>query len=179
MNNVSFETERLFGIPLSVENYASFERNEEPKWVGITNPYRHLIEGPSPLRHRIPKVKANPAFAEIGIILAVTKSDREIIGSAGFHNFPDSDGMIEVGYGIVDEKQGQGFGQELLLGMWRMIIKRDDVKILRYTVAPDNGPSVHIVEKYGFEKVGEQMDPEDGLELIYEKSVEDFLSGGR
>ena len=179
MNNVSFETERLFGIPLSVENYASFERNEEPKWVGITNPYGHLIEGPSPLRHRIPKVKANPAFAEIGIILAVLKTTKEIIGSAGFHNFPDSDGMIEVGYGIVDEKQGQGFGQELLLGMWRMIIKRDDVKILRYTVAPDNGPSVHIVEKYGFEKVGEQMDPEDGLELIYEKSVEDFLSGGR
>ena len=82
--------------------------------------------------------------------------------------------MIEVGYGIVDQKQGQGFGQELLLGMWRMIIKRDDVKILRYTVAPDNSPSVHIVEKYGFEKVGEQIDTEDGLELIYEQRSEEF-----
>ena len=174
MERASFETERLFGIPLSVENYASFERNEEPKWEGLTNPYRHLIEGPSPLRHRIPKVKANPAFVEIGIILAVTKSDREIIGSAGFHDFPNEQGMIEVGYGIVVEMQGQGFGQEFLLGMWRMIIQRDDVKILRYTVAPDNGPSVHIVEKFGFVKVGEQIDPEDGLELIYEQSSEEF-----
>jgi len=174
MERASFETERLFGIPLSVENYASFERYEEPKWQGITNPFRHLIEGPSPLPHRIPKVKSNPAFAEIGIILAVLKSTKEIIGSAGFHNFPDSNGMIEIGFGIVDEKQNNGFGQELLLGMWRMIIKRDDVKILRYTVAPDNGPSMHIIEKYGFEKVGEQTDPEDGLELIYEQSSEAF-----
>ncbi|MEI7930216.1 MAG: hypothetical protein WCH97_01740, partial [Actinomycetes bacterium] len=59
------------------------------------------------------------------------------------------------------------------------ISKRPDVTILRYTVAPDNGPSIHIINKLGFDKVGEQMDPEDGLELIYEKSVSDFLSGGR
>jgi hypothetical protein len=28
----------------------------------------------------------------------------------------------------------------------------------------------------GFTQVGEQMDPEDGLELIFEQKVEDFLS---
>lgn len=174
MERVSFETARLFGIQLSVDDYESFERNQEPKWEGLTNPYKHLIEGRSPLPHRIPKVKEHPAFADIGIILAVLKSTKEIVGSAGFHDFPNEEGMIEVGYGIVDEVQGQGFGQEFLLGMWRMIIKRDDVKILRYTVAPDNGPSVHIVEKYGFKKVGQQMDPEDGLELIYEQSSDEF-----
>ena len=179
MERASFETERLFGIPLSVENYDSFEKNEEPKWDGITNPYRHLIEGPSPLPHRIPKVKANPAFAEIGIILAVLKSNKEIIGSAGFHNFPDPNGMIEIGFGIVDEKQNNGFGQELLLGMWRMICERPDVRILRYTVSPENAASMHIIRKLEFEQSGEQIDPEDGLELIFEKSVEDFLAGKR
>ena len=162
-----------------MENYASFERNEEPKWEGITNPYRHLIEGPSPLPHRIPKVKANPAFAEIGIILAVTKSDREIIGSAGFHDFPNEQGMIEIGFGIVDEKQNNGFGTELLLGMWRMICERPDVRILRYTVSPENAASMHIISKLGFKQNGEQIDPEDGVELIFEKSVEDFLAGRR
>jgi len=176
MERASFETERLYGIPLSVENYASFEKNEEPKWEGLTNPYRHLIEGRSPLPHRIPKVKANPAFAEIGIILAVLKSNKEIIGSAGFHNFPDSNGMIEIGFGIVDEKQNNGFGTEFLLGMWRMICKRPDVKILRYTVSPENAASMHIISKLGFKQTGDQIDPEDGLELIFEKSVEDFLA---
>ncbi len=177
--NLSFETARLYGVPLSVAHYESFERNEEPKWEGMTNPYRHLIEGPSPLPHRIPRVKTQPSFADIGIILAVTKSDREIIGSAGFHDFPNVQGMIEVGYGIVDEKQNNGFGTELLMGMWRMICKRPDVRILRYTVSPENAASMHIISKLGFEQNGEQIDPEDGVELIFEKSVEDFLTGGR
>jgi hypothetical protein len=35
-----------------------------------------------------------------------------------------------------------------------------------------------IINKLGFEKVGEQIDPEDGLELIYEMSAADFLSSG-
>lgn len=178
-NNVTFETRRLFGIPLTITDYSCFANNEEPTWQEITNPYKHLIKGPSPLRHRIPKVQANKEFADIGIILAVLKSTREIIGSAGFHDFPDSNGMIEIGFGIVDEMQNHGFGTEFLLGMWNMISKRHDVRILRYTVSPDNAPSLHIIRKMGFDLKGEQVDPEDGLELIFEKSVEDFLAGGR
>ena len=177
--DISFETYRLFGIPLSVADYASFERNEEPIWDGFTNPYKHLIQGPSPLCHRIPKVQANQEFADIGIILAVLKSTREIIGSAGFHDFPDSNGMIEIGFGIVDEFQNNGFGTELLLGMWKMISRHPDVRILRYTVSPDNASSLHIIKKMGFALKGEQIDPEDGVELIYEQSVEEFLRSGR
>ena len=83
--------------------------------------------------------------------------------------------MIEIGFGIVPERQNRGFGQELLLGMWKAISARNDVKVLRYTVAPDNAPSLHIINKLGFTQVGQQMDPEDGLELIFEKSSLDFL----
>ena len=87
--------------------------------------------------------------------------------------------MIEIGFGIVDEKQNNGFGTEFLLGMWRMICKHPEVRILRYTVSPENAASMHIISKLGFQQTGEQIDPEDGVELIFEKSVEDFLAGGR
>jgi len=174
-----FETDRLLCYSLSISDYAAYEDGLEPKWEGFTNPYKHLIDGPSPLAFRIPRVKKDPSFADIGLILAVNKSSNEVIGSAGFHDFPDDNGMIEIGFGIVPEEQNQGFGMELLLGMWGMICKRSDVKILRYTVAPDNEPSMHIINKLGFTKVGEQMDPEDGLELIFEKTAAEFLSGGR
>jgi len=174
-----FETNRLRCQPLSLADYSDFEAGIEPKWEGFTNPHKHLVEGPSPLAFRIPKVKQEPSFAEIGLILAISKSDNEVVGSAGFHDFPDEKGMIEIGFGLVPEKQNQGFGMELLLGMWGMICKRSDVKILRYTVAPDNEPSMHIINKLGFTKVGEQMDPEDGLELIFEMTAAEFLFGGR
>lgn len=33
-----------------------------------------------------------------------------------------------------------------------------------------------IIKKLAFEKVGEQIDPDDGLELIFEQTAQDFLS---
>ena len=170
---MKFETSRLICQSLTLEDYAEFENGNEPKWQGFSNPYKHLIEGRSPLVHRIPRVKKDPAFAEIGLVLAIANG--ELIGSAGFHDFPDKNGMIEIGFGIVPEKQRQGYGIELLHGMWRAISERSDVTILRYTVSPENEASMHIIKKLDFELVGEQMDEEDGLELIYELSVEEYL----
>ena len=170
---MKFQTDRLDCQSLTVEDYAEFEAVREPKWQGFSNPYKHLIEGPSPLVHRIPRVKKEPSFAEIGLVLAIANG--EIIGSAGFHDFPDANGMIEIGFGIVPERQRQGYGIELLHGMWRAISERSDVTILRYTVSPENEASMHIIKKLDFELIGEQMDEEDGLELIYELSVEEYL----
>ena len=170
---MKFKTDRLICQSLSLDDYAEFEAGREPKWDGFTNPYKHLVEGPSPLVHRIPRVKKDPTFAEIGLVLAI--ADGEIIGSAGFHDFPDENGMIEIGFGIVPDKQRQGYGLELLHGMWREIAKREDVKILRYTVSPENDASMHIIKKLGFNLVGEQIDEEDGLELIYEMPIENYL----
>jgi ribosomal-protein-alanine N-acetyltransferase len=172
---LQFSTARLDGHSLSVDDYASFENGIEPKWNGFTNPYKHLIEGPSPLSFRIPRVKKEPHFAELGIILAVEKESRKVIGSAGFHDFPDQNGMIEVGFGIVPEMQNNGFGKELLFGMWDWMSRKPEMKILRYTVFPTNAPSMHIIKKIGFAEVGEQIDDEDGVELIFEQSKEDYL----
>jgi RimJ/RimL family protein N-acetyltransferase len=83
--------------------------------------------------------------------------------TAGFHDFPNQEGMIEVGFGIVPERQNNGFGKELLFGMWDWICKKPEVKILRYTVSPTNAPSMHIIKNLGFSEVGEQIDDVDGV----------------
>lgn len=172
---IEFETERLLGISLNPKQYLELENKFEPKWEGFANPFKHLLTDPGPLIHRIPRVKINPGFATIGILFAVQKSTKIIIGSAGFHDFPDAAGMIEIGFSIVPQFQNQGYGKEILLGMWRWIVKRADVKILRYTVSPKNAPSLHIINTIaGFSAVGEQIDPEDGLEIIYEMASEEF-----
>ncbi len=170
----AFETQRLRCRPLSLAEYEAFALGVEPEWLDLTNPHRHLVDGPSPLRFRIPKVKLDDSFAEIGLILAIDKISNILIGSAGFHDFPNDDGMIEIGFGIVPAKQRQGFGQELLLGMWKMITKNPHVKVLRYTVSPDNEPSLHIINKLEFHHLGEQFDEEDGVELIYELDSKTF-----
>ena len=42
---------------------------------------------------------------------------------------------------------------------------------VRVTISPDNAPSIALAQQYGFTKVGEQWDDEDGLEIIYERAA--------
>ena len=98
----------------------------------------------------------------------------EIIGSVGFHNLPDVNGMIEIGFGIDPTFQNKGYGKQLLHGMWNWVVKDQRVKTLRYTVSPSNLISKQIIQKLEFDLVGEQLDDVDGVEEIYELSTADY-----
>jgi RimJ/RimL family protein N-acetyltransferase len=98
----------------------------------------------------------------------------EIIGSAGFHNLPDDNGMIEIGFGIDPVFQNKGYGKQLLHGMWKWVVKEPGVKILRYSVSQSNLISKQIIQKLKFKLVGEQVDEIDGVEDIYELSVIEY-----
>jgi RimJ/RimL family protein N-acetyltransferase len=50
------------------------------------------------------------------------------------------------------------------------------VKTLRYTVSPDNLASIAVINYFGFEYKGQQIDEEDGPENIYEMSARDFMA---
>ena len=39
------------------------------------------------------------------------------------------------------------------------------------SVSPGNAPSLTVVRKLGFVQTGEQWDEEDGLELVFERSL--------
>ncbi len=150
---------------------------EDPRlWIdrGFTNPHRHLVDDPGPLPYRIPRIRRQPETAPYLLRLAVLRDRHEIIGSSGFHDLPDTEGMIEIGYGIEPAFRNQGYGKELLHGMWQWVIAQPGVRTLRYTVAPDNAVSQHIVQSLGFSSRGQQMDEEDGPEDIYEMSVEKY-----
>ena len=48
--------------------------------------------------------------------------------------------------------------------------------MLRYTVSPTNVASVKLIESFGFNLVGQQLDEIDGPEDIYELSAAAFLA---
>ena len=139
-----------------------------------TNPYGVLTTERSPVRWRAPQVQSDPSTNKWFIRWVVLRQTSEVIGSASFHGPPDEQGMLEIGLGIHDEFQRQGFGYETLLGMWTWAARQPGVRIFRYTVDPDNVASVGLVQRFGFLHVGQQIDDEDGPEDIYEKSAEDF-----
>jgi RimJ/RimL family protein N-acetyltransferase len=82
--------------------------------------------------------------------------------------------MIEIGLGIEPAFQGQGYAKESLLAMWRWAVQFPEIRTLRYTVSPDNLPSIAVIKHFGFDYQGQQMDEIDGPEDIYEMSALKF-----
>lgn len=140
----------------------------------FTNPHKNLIEDSGPLAWRVPQVKVDPSLNKWFVRFIVLKDSREVIGSSSFHGAPDSEGMIEIGLGIEPAFQGKGYAKESLQAMWRWAVSFPEVRTLRYTVSPDNLPSIAVIKYFGFDYKGQQMDEIDGPEDIHEMSAEDF-----
>jgi RimJ/RimL family protein N-acetyltransferase len=152
------------------ENFSIYNKGD------FTNPHRVLIDGHSPLRWRVPQVKANPEVNKWFVRWMVLRETSEIVGSLSFHGSPDENGMLEIGLGVHEKFWRQGFGYEALMGMWLWAASQSGVLKFRYTVDPNNQASVGLVRKFGFAHVGQQIDDEDGPEDIYEMSVKNFLN---
>ena len=154
---------------------------EEPEDLSIyeskpfSNPHRELMDNKGPLGWRVPQIKINPSLNKWFVRWIVLSETNEIVGSTSFHGAPDELGMIEIGLGINPKFQNRGFAKEALSGMWRWVLESPEVNILRYTVSPDNRPSISVIRHFGFSLQGQQMDEEDGLEDIYELSRSEFL----
>ena len=180
MEIAAIQSDRLELHAVSPAEYEilAVDRADSHLWVdrGFSNPHGHLVADAGPLPYRIPRIRKDPSLAPYLLRLAVLKASREVIGSSGFHNAPDETGMIEIGLGVEEAFRGKGFAQEILLGMWGWVINQPGVKVLRYTVAPDNAPSQAIIKKFGFDHKGQQIDDVDGPEDIYEMSVTEFRS---
>ena len=74
-----------------------------------------------------------------------------------------------MGYTVFPRHQRQGYAHEAILGMMRWANEEHGITRFRISISPDNEPSLALAAKLGFERTGEQMDPEDGLEYVFER----------
>jgi RimJ/RimL family protein N-acetyltransferase len=76
------------------------------------------------------------------------------IGNGGFKGPPSPDGRVEVGYSVVPSYQGRGLGAEAVGGLVARAFQ--DSRVMRVIAETlfDNIPSLRLLEKNGFRKVG-------------------------
>jgi RimJ/RimL family protein N-acetyltransferase len=89
-------------------------------------------------------------------------------GRAGFHDLPDADGMVEIGYAVDPAYRRRGYARAALAALLTRAAKEEQVHRVRVSIRPDNEPSYRLASQFGFTKVGEQWDEDDGLEYQYE-----------
>ncbi len=105
----------------------------------------------------------------------VTRADPTMVGRIGFHGPPDPNGMVEIGYKVDPAHRRLGFGFECAERLIAAAEQLPQVTVVRASIAPDNAPSLRIAARLGFQRVGEQIDEIDGLELVFERNA----GGGR
>ena len=121
-------------------------------------------------RLRLDQVEADPR-AQDWVVRAVVAEAEGVVGHAGFHGPPDGDGMVEVGYTVLPHLRGRGYATAALAALVAEAAGAPDVRVVRASVSPDNPASLAVVRRAGFVLVGEQVDDEDGLELVHELAV--------
>jgi RimJ/RimL family protein N-acetyltransferase len=122
-------------------------------------------------RMRAAQLAAEPA-ATGWVTGVVWDPDRRLtVGRAGFHGPPDAAGMVEVGYATDPGFRRQGYARAALRALLDRAAAEPAVTTVRASVSPGNAVSRDLVLAHGFVAVGEQMDEEDGLEIVYERPV--------
>ncbi len=96
------------------------------------------------------------------------EQEQVAVGRAGYHGPPDDSGMVEIGYAVDPAYRRRGYARAALEALLQRAAHEPQVKVVRVTISPDNTASYALASQYGFAKVGEQWDEEDGLEIIYE-----------
>jgi [ribosomal protein S5]-alanine N-acetyltransferase len=95
------------------------------------------------------------------------------VGSCGFKGPPDADEMVEVAYGIDPDERSRGYATEAVAALTEYAYASGRVRLVRAHTKPDNPASERVLSKCGFGRVGEVVDPEDGLVCRWERGSAD------
>ena len=123
-----------------------------PAWIAALRD----ASGPDPWRHGF---------------LVVLRGAGSAIGTAGFKSPPDSDGTVEIGYGIVPAFERQGYATEAATALVTYAFAHAGVRLVRAHTLPAPNASTRVLEKCGFHRTGTVIDPDDGPVWRWERGA--------
>lgn len=118
-------------------------------------------------RIRLGDIARDPASAAWVARAALDADTGVVVGHGGFHGPPDADGTVEVAYSVDPLVRRRGYAKAMLGVLLERAAADPAVRTVRASIRPDNAGSLATVAAFGFRKVGEQWDPEDGLEFVF------------
>lgn len=83
--------------------------------------------------------------------LIIEREGGLVVGSIGLF-WPPSEGVLEIGYGIVASRRGRGYAPEATLALAQFALTSPDVHTVSADVELSNPASVRVLEKAGFHR---------------------------
>ena len=93
----------------------------------------------------------------------IHKMDNVLIGICGFPGPPDSNGVAEIAYGIAPAYQSRGYATEAAKALIDFATSDNRVVTIRAHTLAERNASTRVLEKCGFKKIGDTVDPENGV----------------
>ena len=99
----------------------------------------------------------------------VQQADNAVVGSCGFKGPPTTEGVVEIAYGINPDYQGRGYATEAVQALVSYAFSNSKVRVVRAHTLTEANASTRVLTKCGFRRIGEVIDPDDGLVWRWEK----------
>jgi [ribosomal protein S5]-alanine N-acetyltransferase len=114
-------------------------------------------------------IRADPGRRLWGDTLLLPRAGaRRVIGSVIFHGRPDEDGIAEVGYGVEEGSQGQGYATEGTAACVAWALTQPGIEAVRATTFAWHRASLRVIEKLGMRHVETREHETLGELLIFE-----------
>ena len=106
-----------------------------------------------------------------GSYLAVEGTARRLVGACGFKGNPDAEAAVEIAYFTFPGEEGRGVATGMAAAMVKLAGEATPPPTLvRAHTLPEINASGRVLSKVGFTRIGEVIDPEDGLVWRWERS---------
>ncbi len=159
MNATPLETKNLKLVPQTREEVRAEIKQMEPHIRAEVSPaWLALLDG------------SGPADPWIHGFRLVHRASGGVVGRCGFKGPPGPAGVVEIAYGVNPEHQGKGYATEAAEALARYAFDHGSVRLVRAHTLPESNASARVLAKCGFRRIGEVIDPDDGLVWRWEKT---------
>ncbi|OIN66087.1 GNAT family N-acetyltransferase [Exiguobacterium sp. KRL4] len=135
---MTIQTNRLTIVPYTTE------------WTPLV--LEQCYENGPELENHLIELAENPALLLWGSWLVIHQADGYIIGDIGFKGLPSEDHTVEIGYGLLDCYQNNGYATEAVGALVDWALSRADVLTVLAETSSTNSASIRILEKIEFKK---------------------------
>jgi GNAT superfamily N-acetyltransferase len=105
-----------------------------------------------------------------GSFLAVDVDRRTLVGTCAYKGPPDPDGAVEIAYFTFPACEGRGYATRMAALLTDRAALPPPAVTVRAHTLPERNASVRILEKLGFARLGQVIDPEDGPVWRWERA---------
>jgi ribosomal-protein-alanine N-acetyltransferase len=138
---MTIQTNRLTIVPYTTE------------WATLV--LKQCYENGPELENHLIELAETPALLLWCSWLVISQADGNIIGDIGFKGRPSANKDVEIGYGLLERYQNNGYATEAVGALVDWALSRPDVATVFAETTVTNRASIRVLEKIGFQKTNE------------------------